>query len=155
VRAALHWLFTRTDAVDVATKCPTGRHQGARHPHRRPEAVHPAAGLDPRGQAVPADVYGLSVQDWALSAPGLAERGHWFHEKLEREYARLGAHDPAPHPDDELHDRFAGMACDMIMGGQPQKAAVFYNRWAASPATRPITISTPSRRSPSTSLTPS
>lgn len=142
VRACLHWMFTCTDAVDIQTRCPQGNVPAlalAKRIHGRFLFTR-ADGWIMDGVPISADIYGLNIQDWAASAPGLVERGHWFHERLEAEYARHGVADPAPHPDDETHDRYAGMACEMILGGQGHKAAVFYNRWAVMAGYAPITI---------------
>lgn len=142
VRAALHWMFTHTDAVEIATRCPRGNLPAlalAKRIGGRFQFTNPC-GWVKDGEPVPADIYSLSIGDWMASAPGLAERGHWFHEKLEAEYARLGAFDPEPHPDDDTHDRYVGAACEMMIGGQPHKAAAFYNKWAVMAGYAPVTI---------------
>ena len=91
------------------------------------------------GEFVPADIYRLTIQDWMRDAPGLPERGHWFHQKLSAEYARHGRTEPN-HPDDDVHDRYVGTAAEMLMGGQPDKAVIFYDRWAAMSGYAPISI---------------
>lgn len=142
VRAALHWLFTHTSAVEVVTRCPHGnipalalaKRVGGRFQFTNPN------GWIIDGKQVPADIYSLTIVDWMRQAPGLEERGHWFHEVLEAEYRRLGALNASPHPDDDTHDRYVGMACEMILGGMPHKAAAFYNRWAVMAGYAPISI---------------
>lgn len=132
-RAALHWMFARSDAVELVTRCPQGnigalalaKRIGGKFWFRREK------GWVVNNDPVPADIYRLTVQDWMETAPGLKERGHWFHDRLEAEYRRLRKADPSPHPDDDIHDRYAGMAVEMFLGGQPHKGVILYNRWAA------------------------
>ena len=143
-RACLHWMFTRTPAVELLTKVPRG--------NLKARALAKAIGgtkeftarngwvrnLDP----VDADVFGLTLQHWARTAPGLTERGSWFHDRLETEFARHGASDQI-HDEDEDHHRAVGLACEMIMGGQPDKAMIFYARVARMAGYGPITIVNP------------
>ncbi len=140
-RACLHWLFTRTDAVEVLTKCPEGNLAAkslARACGLTKEFTNPVGWvLD--GKPVPADIYSITIQTWMRTASGLAERGAWFHRRLEAEFERLNVRDLS-HMDDATHDRYVGAACEMILGGQPDKAAVFYNRWAALATYAPIAI---------------
>lgn len=139
VRACLHWVFTRTDAVEILTRCPTvatkalATRIGGKHLFTNPRGW--VMDLDP----VPADIYGIGITDWMRTAPGLEERGHWFHEKLEAEFARHNKVEPN-HPDDDVHDRYVGAACEMFLGGQPVKAAIFYARWAKMADYEPFKI---------------
>jgi hypothetical protein len=142
VRAALHWMFTRTDAVEIMTRVPRGN-LGALALVRAIGGVHEFT--NPRGwvqdgDPVPAAVYALRIQDWARKAPGLQERGKWFHDQLVSEYARLGVTKHEQHDDDDVHDRYVGLAAEMMMGGQPIKGAIFYNRWAVMADYQPISI---------------
>lgn len=140
---ALHWMFTRTDAVEIVTRVPRGN-IGALALTKRMGFVLEFTrnkGWTKAGQPIPADVYSLKVQDWMRDAPGLKQRGDWFHTKLEAEYERIGANHGI-HPDDDTHDQFVGATIDMIFGGQPQKATVFYNRWAVMAGYQPIRIMT-------------
>ena len=129
--AALHWMFTKTDAMEVVTRVPRGNF-GAR-------ALAKAVGFTkefsrPDGwvydhRPVPVEVWSLQLQGWMKSAPNLVEEGIRFHNELGAEYIRMGKIDPI-HPDDDNHDRYVGAAVAMVKGGQPFKALVFYNRWA-------------------------
>lgn len=142
VQESLLWMFSRTDAMEIMTRCPQGnigalalaKRVGGRY------AFTNRAGWIYQGKPVPAAVYSLTVQEWVTQAPRLVALGHSFHEQLEAEYRRLGAADPTPHPEDEEHDRYVGMAHAMIAGGQPRKAALFYNRWAALAGYAPIRV---------------
>lgn len=148
VRAALHWMFTHTDAVEIMTRVPKGN-LGARALAKAIggtlEFTSPI-GWMMDGVIVPAGIYSLKIQDWMRSAGGLEERGHWFHDHLEAEYSRLGKIE-ASHPDDDNHDRYVGAAVEMILGGQPDKGVIFYNRWAVMAGYAPVSIVT---RSPLT-----
>lgn len=132
VQEALKWVFTRTEAVEITTRVPKGN-LGARALVR---SIHGRSEfrLDPgwvvNGNPVYADVYSLTIQEWFKTAPGLTEKGQWFHSKLESEMAKRGKSEPQ-HPEDPVHDRYVGAAVEMILGGQPGKAVVMYNRWAA------------------------
>lgn len=142
VQACLHWMFTRTSAIEIFTRCPKGNVGAAalaKAIHGKYEATQPQGWVMDR-DPIPADMYSLSVIDWSRTAPGLVDRGHWFHERLEAEYARHGAADPSPHPADEVHDRTAGLAAEMFLGGQPGKAVMLYNRLATMAGYAPITI---------------
>lgn len=133
VRACLHWMFTRTGAVEFYTLCPKGNVPAlvlAKAIGGKYEATRERGWIMDR-DPIPADVYSLPILDWARTAPGLVERGHWFHERLEAEYARHGAVDPSPHADDEMHDRHVGLAYELFSAGQIAKALILYNRWAA------------------------
>ena len=130
-RKSLHWIFTRTEAMEIMTRCPEGNLPA--------KALAKAVGgtfefTNPKGwffdgKPVPADIYSLKIQDWVRTAPGLVEKGEWFHARLEAELGRHGI-DELAHPHDATHDRHVGAACEMFFGGQPQKAAVLYNRVA-------------------------
>lgn len=143
VRACLHWIFTTTPIVEVYTRCP--HLENLPSTRRMSEAVGAslmfeiANGYPYNGELIPADIYGLTIFEWAQSAPGLVERGGWFHKKLEAEYRKLGRKEPN-HDDDEAHDRYVGAAAEMIFGGQAGKGVVFYNRFAAMAGYEPIRV---------------
>jgi hypothetical protein len=141
VRAALHWMFTRTDAMEILTKVPRGN-LAARVLTRAIGGVFEFTapkGWVKDGDPTPADIFALRLQDWTKTAPGLVERGEWFHRRLEQEYARSGISVPQ-HEDDTTHDRYAGMAAEMLMGGQPAKGCMLYNRWAAMAGYAPVSV---------------
>lgn len=138
-----HWMFTKTDAVEIVTRVPFGN-VAAKALTKRTHGVlefRRESGWVKNGQPIPADIYSWKIQDWMRTAPGLVKRGQWFHDRLEEEFRRLGKkHDS--HPQCDLHDRYVGVTIDMIMGGQPQKAVVFYNRWAKMAGYGTIEIAT-------------
>lgn len=131
VRACLHWMFSQTDAIEIITRAPRGN-LAALALARAVGGVEEftvKAGWVIDNDPVPTAILSLSAQGWMRTAPGLVERGEWFHRRLEEEYARLGKVEQQ-HADDAAHDRFVGAACEMFLGGQPFKAAIFYNRFA-------------------------
>ncbi len=141
VQACLAWLYTRTDAMEVLTRCPKGnlaalalaKAIGGVKEFSNPKGWHKD------GKPIPADIYGLRIQDWMRTAPGLVERGRWFHDRLKAELAKHGAEELA-HPDDEVHDRYVGAAAEMMLGGQPIKGCILYNRWAVMAGYAPIFV---------------
>lgn len=141
VHEALHWMFTRTDAVEIWTRCPKGN-LGARALARaiggRQEMVV-KQGWVHDGNLIPAAIFSLTIQEWMKTAPGLVEVGQWFHERLEEEWKVIGFVEPS-HENDETHNRFVGACVEMIRNGQPHKGAIFYNRVAAMEGKLPIRV---------------
>lgn len=131
VHEVLHWLFTRTDALELQTKVPEGN-KGAlglvRAIHGRKRFDRPDAWLAPSGVAVGVGYYSLQWWDWLGTSPLIAARGEWFHDKLHNLMALKGI--IADHPDDPAHDRAVGATVDMILAGQLDKGVSLYNRWA-------------------------
>lgn len=129
---AFNWMFTKTDAFELLTKCPHGNIPA--------KAGVKAVGcsfrfttrpLWPRnGELVPIDIFSIILQEWPKTANYLVELGISFHKSLELEYTRLGK-SLTVHEDDETHDRYVGAAIEIIGGGQALKAINFYNRWAS------------------------
>lgn len=141
VQACLHYLFTRSEAVEIMTRCPKGNLAAtalAKAIHGVFEFTNPAGWIKD-GKPISADIYRLTIQDWIRTAPGLVERGQWFHERLDAEMARLNMEAPR-HPDDSEHDRQVGLACEMAMAGLPLKGAVFYNRYAVMGGYLPMVV---------------
>jgi RimJ/RimL family protein N-acetyltransferase len=140
-QASLKWMFARTDALEIVTRCPAGnvaakalaKAIGGEHLFTHPE------GWVKDGKPIPADVFSLTIQSWMKTSPLLVDRGRWFHARLGTEFARLGIQEPQ-HEDSETHDRYVGAACEMFFGGQPAKAAVFYNRVASIMNWHPVTV---------------
>lgn len=141
VRGCLRWMFARTEAIELFSRVPRGNLAAlalVRNFHLVYEFSNPR-GWFVDDSPVPAAIYTIHVDAWVRSADGLQERGRWFHDKLKSELARFGKSEAA-HPDDEVHDRYVGAACEMAMAGQPLKAVAFYNRFAAMADYRPIRI---------------
>ncbi len=141
VRACLLWMFSRTDAVEIITRCPHGnlaakamaRSVGLKHQFTNPQ------GWVMDDKAVPSDIYSLTIQDWMRTSSGLVERGQWFHHCLDAQLEKVGRTD-LKHPDDVDHDRYVGAACEMVFGGQPLKAEAFYARFAMMAGYLPMRV---------------
>lgn len=130
-RAALEWAFTHTSAVEVVMRAPYcdpwanpfARLLGFSFEFTSPKGWiyngHPAA----------ADIFSFKIQDWMRTARGLDEAAKGYHSSLAREYVRTGRPDYVK-TTDELRDRYIGAMMAMIAGGQPQKAVIFYDRFA-------------------------
>lgn len=130
-KAALHWLYTHTDAYEVTARVPEGdldteravRAAGLGHDFTRPGEC------EFQGQKVDAHIYTQRAQDWIREADGPVEHGRWFRGRLGEEIERLKM-DVPPILDDENFHRHAGAAIEMAMNDQPAKGVSFYNRWA-------------------------
>jgi hypothetical protein len=141
VNSALRFMFCGTDAIEIFTRVPKGN-LAAR---ALAGAIHGTFEFRRKGgwvkdnDPIPADIFSLDFKQWGRTAPGLQERGVWFHHRLESEYARFGRVEP-PHEDDAVHDRHVGAAIEMIFGGQPDKGVLLYNRWAMMAGYQPVSI---------------
>lgn len=130
-QAVLRWMFTKTDAMEIVTRVPKGNIGAKVLAHKvgftkefdRPD------GWVMDHKSVPVGVWSLQLQKWMATAPGLDKAGQKFHDMLVVEYGKMGKVESL-HPEDPNHDRYVGAAVEMIHGGQPFKAMVFYNRWA-------------------------
>lgn len=141
LRSALHWVFTRTDAVEVVCRVPAG--------NLAARAIAMAVGGEPefavprgwmyRGSVVPVTVLSLSVQKWLRTAPGLVDRGRWLSRRIKRAMEREGM-PGVSFIENKVQDRYAGAAVDMLLGGQPGKAVALYNRWATVAGGSPIRL---------------
>lgn len=129
--AGFHYMFTRTDCVEIITRVPQGHvaakalteHVGFRYEFtRHNECLF-------RGNVVDVSIYSRSLMDWVKDAPGLIERGQWLHDEMRAQAKALGVTEQ-PHDDDENHNRYAGAAVEMALGGQAMKGVNWYNRWA-------------------------
>lgn len=139
--ATAHWMFCRTEAMELVSRCPQNN-LAARALTERSGArrwmVNPAGwvtDLDP----VPTDIYSLTIHEWMKTAPGLVERGQWFYRRLGEEYRRHGKKPEMPALTEDYH-RYIGAAVEMFLGEQIAKGVVFYGRFAAMAGLAPIRI---------------
>lgn len=138
---ASHYMFTRTDCVEIRTKVTAGnvaaaalaRRMGWEFQFERANAWQAEDGLSS------VRYYAKTINQWANTAPHLAETGQWFHEKLEAAKIACGSAMPV-HDDDDAHDRYVGATCEMIAAGQVAKGLNFYRRWAPFAGYAPITL---------------
>lgn len=118
---ALAWMFTRTDAVELLTRCPAGNVAAkalCRHMRAELEFIASAGWFGPDGEPIAADVFVMTIARWVLRAPSLA---------------------PAA-DGDPVARRYAAAAAAIADAGQPDKAARLYNRWARLSQQAPITL---------------
>lgn len=125
-KACLHWMFTRTDAMEVVTKCPRGN--VAAHALARAAGMREAFDTQPiwplREKIVPCKVYSLTIQDWMAAAPGLEDRGRWVKRRLGWEGIDLTSK-PSPGA-----LRYHGLAFEMFLSGQVHKGVLLLARWS-------------------------
>lgn len=127
-RLAMRWLFTRTDCIDLLTKCPDDNGaarmaaalMGFKERFRREGVWHTGAGISYQG---------ISIEGWAIRDPAARDAGLAFHLALEKMKDETGSDMPV-HEVDAAHDHFAGAAWLIAEAGNVAKAVAFYNRWA-------------------------
>lgn len=138
---AYRWIFTHTDCMVLQTRIPAFNRAaiifaplvGWRFEFER-------KGVWPTDQG-PVDMsyFSLRYEEWVRRDQEFVDSGRKFHQRLDEEFARHKAlHDN--HPDDEAHDRYVGACIQTILAGQPEKAVVLYNRWAAFSGYGPIAM---------------
>lgn len=138
-KAVLHKMFCETDAVEIVTRVPGGNVAARAGLMALRKTVTVSLemrreGIWPVGDTFThCDFYAISIQDWIRSVDGMETAGASFGDKLDAEYLRLYRSKP-PKFNDKGHDKAIGIAYEMIKGGQPEKACVFYNRWASMAA---------------------
>lgn len=141
-KEAFRWMFTRTDAVELMTKCPDGNiasKAGARAVGC--SMVFRTGPVWPTEKSlVPVDVWSIAIQNWPKNCPDLADTGKLFHDRLHTKYLAKGRIEPI-HEEDETHNVYVGAAAEMMQNGQTAKAVSFYNRWARLAGYMPISVS--------------
>ena len=142
--AAMHVMFTRTDAIEIITRVPVGKNlaalSAARRAGFRHEFTTPHGWITPSGSE-PVHWLRLDIVSWMSRAPGLVERGAWFHEAVEAACERAGV-TREHHPEDETHNRYAGAACEMVLAGRADKGLHFLNRFNAMTRAKPVVVMT-------------
>lgn len=126
MRAAMEWMFTRTDCALILSKIPEANAAakgfalagGLRSMFRRNDAL-----------LGPCDFVELDVMRWAMACEALEAHGERFHDFLKTAKAATGSALPE-HDHDAAHERAVGAALLMIERGQAAKGITFYNRWA-------------------------
>lgn len=139
--AAYRWMFLSTDCMVLQTRMPAFNRAaivfaplvGWRYEFDRKDVWPTDDG------PVDMSYFSIRYEDWVRTADGISEAGRTFHARLDEEFERHGV--PFDnHPDDEAHDRYVGVATEMILKGQPEKAVVLYNRWARFAGYRCISL---------------
>ncbi len=138
---AFNYMFTRTDAFELLTKCPDGnlaakagaKAVGCSFVFRTGE-IWPSD-----GKMVCVDVWSILIQHWIKTNEFTVDSGKFFHMELEKKCAEKNI-SLVSHKEDETHDRYVGAAVEMLKNGQTAKAIVFYNRWARMAGYYPIKL---------------
>lgn len=142
IRAALRWLFTRTDCQEVVTKvAKSNRAAGLMVRQVGFERLfdREAAWPETDGRMTAGSFFSLPLARWMQADPEAKRLGHEFHENLEAAKAAKGS--PLPtHADDPAHDRAVGVAALMILAGNPAKGVWTYNRWARLAGYQPVDL---------------
>ena len=139
-KAALHWMFCSTEAIEISTMVPKG--------NLAARALTKATGLSfiltrpdcwlLKGRRVPGDVYSLTIHDWIKTAPGLQERGLWFGRQIAADMERLGTPFFLAGGMDAVSA--VGLAMEMFLGRQVQKSLVLFRRWALLADAEPMDL---------------
>lgn len=140
MRAALAYMFTATDAIEMVTKVPQDNKAAAGLARLGGFEVAWTRRLPwSGGTLVDTDFLRLTLLRWALRAAVTAELGQWFHHALA--HAKAQAHSDLPtHAEDPIHDAMVGAAILMVRAGNLRKAVATYNPWARFAGYTPITI---------------
>lgn len=81
----------------------------------------------------PTEYWSMNIWDW-IRATDFSESGQWFHDELERQG------ESADHKHDQAHDKYVGLAVEMIKARQHRKALAIYNDWALLAGYMPIFV---------------
>lgn len=126
MRAAMDWVFTRTDCVAIWSKVP--KSNTAAKGLARAGSLKPLFERD-HERLGPTEIVEVPIMRWAMANAALEQHGERFHALLETAKREAGSALPE-HPHDPAHERAVGAALLMFERGQPHKGAAFYNLWA-------------------------
>lgn len=120
---SIRFMFLATEAMELLTRVPHGnvaataltRKVGFEHEFSRPNGWKTADG------AADVEFYAMRYPSWVRHQDWLKASGEWFH-------SLTGISED--HEDDPAHDIYVGAMVETVLGGQPDKAAFLYNRWA-------------------------
>jgi hypothetical protein len=119
-KAAMQWMFTRTDALELVSKCPTLR---TRALAKCINGQFDCTVLGHDGNEV--NVYSITLQNWLAHADHVANAGKEIADLL---FLPDYCHKPL------------GVLRAMFSGSQIMKGIIFYNRWAAIAGSNMATI---------------
>jgi hypothetical protein len=132
---SLRWMFTKTDALEIFGTPPLTNIAACGYFRK----LGFAGAFDDQPVFADSDgtygIFSLFITDWLRQTADLVDRGAKFIDDVEQQ-----CHGSCQMPIDEQCRRHVGAAVEMIAGGQPQKAAVFYNRWAAMCGRLPLIL---------------
>lgn len=137
-RGGFRYLFTATDCIEVVTKVPAENKRAlgfARNLNLREVERHDASEVVPFAYSR----FSLTLDRWRALDSTLEAVGFEFHAALES--AKIEAGSPLEvHAHDAAHERAVGASILMARAGNPAKAVVQYNRWAAFAGYAPIRL---------------
>lgn len=130
---AIKFMFFATPATELLTRVVDGNVKalaltakvGFGHEFRRKSAWQTSDGLRD------VDYFAMRYPEWVKRQDWLKTSGQWFHSLLG---------ETQTHKEDEAHDIYVGAAVEMLLGGQPDKAVAYYNRWAKFAGYEPVSI---------------
>jgi hypothetical protein len=119
------FMFLQTDCIELQTFVPDEAPQvnlwadlaGFRKEYWRPSC------FNFKSKMIGGTFYSMTYRDWVVKDRANLKAGKVFHDQLEQ----LELKD---HPDDEVHDSWAGAVVRAI-GGNLGKAISYYNQWSA------------------------
>lgn len=124
--ASLREMFTKSDAIEIATLVPDGNkgadvwaaHAGFHEVWRRPKA------FNLMGEMVGVSYRSLPYVAWGIRDKASKYDGAQFH-------AQLHAIIPDDHGEDPVHDAMVGATMECCLQGNAEKGIALYNRWGA------------------------
>lgn len=124
---ALHYMFCKTDCVEVLTKVPRFNHPAnafAKSLGFTQEFTRKNAWIK-KSNSSPHDLDFLSLRflNWALNDPDSLIRGNEFRKTLDKFQIHVN------HPTDVVHDKVVGACLEIIFSGPIDKAIHLYNKW--------------------------
>lgn len=132
MRAALDYIFSASDAMELITKVPddntSARGLAILAGFR---SLFSAQMPWSAGVRKLIDVRVIELDEWALRSQAALESGQWLHRQFADVLTARGSVLPPHSAKDDVHDRMAGAAMLMIRTGNIAKGVLFYNRWAA------------------------
>lgn len=141
-RDALHFMFCTTDAVEIMTRVPQDNPSAAaatKFVGFKSEWTVENGWPGMKGGRVNVDVWSMKIQDWMRRESRLRQIGEWFHSTLNAIYASTGK-PIVTHSQEAIHDQYVGAAVALTVGGRPDMAVYFYNRWASLSGFSPIKL---------------
>lgn len=120
LKQALKFVFIRTPCLEVIARLPQDDETAIAKLIDlgiSQTMIVPDGWATPEGDKVPAAIFNITIQDWLKRDSTMAERGSWLQRRWQ---------------ENQVEDTQAlGLAYEMMLYGQSQKAAIFLKRWLA------------------------
>ena len=121
----LDFMFSETPCTEITSLIPDGNERAKRfaevsgfHETFRRESFIPL-----NGEIVGATFVNFTYDQWALRSAAAKREGEAFHELIHEV-------DPAPHPDDPVHNAVVRATILALKAGNAVKGVHRYNKWA-------------------------